>query len=958
MAEAPKLNTSRYTAADAKPTEAEKPVVTEKPAEAPVTLKNRYKGAMPPNFLTIEPGAVMDVPAQNAKALKSTLARGVAGMPGTPMELINFGANIPKHLIDAGGWAAEELYNMATGSEFDFPPASEKLGLEEVRLPGGFDDMKRWLGAPEYTPASDKIGRITQGAIEGGLESIGPGFFGALLKKAAPKIADSKNVLKEIFAPSRTTLPKQTAIDAAAGSGMGAGMQYGVEEDDPAAGLALGALGVLLPTGAASGRRGLSRILGAREPSKFTQNPWGWSLDLIAPPGGIPEAKAHLTETMDALHPGRRYALADELDRAAIVAKKENPEIDFTTGMLSEDPALRYLLSGAETRSGTLIDEAANKATDQLRQKWQQNSPGGDVNAPQDYVMSRVEKTVANMSKKRKKAEADAAAAEERAGAIANELNAENALAEKTALGEDLQAGIVSEANKAKQEAGAALEEIKNSGAKISGTELENWRTQLIKQADMQGQKGTIPDFLNPKVGGLNEELYPTAFDGVTPPTVLKAPVDKDIAQVIGWDQVLREQETAARLAGDSTKAHWTGEARRQLNSLLETQLGSAGYTDAKKAYLDNVVKRFYTPTVDPLLGPKHLDVTTGAKAVQTGPKGAQAAKDVLLAIGDDTAAGKAFVDYTLADFAGYAYNVRSGKLDVAKANSWLKTHAPMIAELRKQGASGTPTASTLANLVVDKIDDAMKNQGSLDEALTLALDKAKRAGERETKWTASLQNKSAARFVLGKDPEVAVKSILSSPNLAEDAKALNRLLAKDAAAQVGMQQAIFDNLTNEMSTITAKLNPKNMRDVPEQINKALTPYQKLEEAGTLPKGFTKRARLALETEYTIRRVDKGNAGGSTLMEGAKMSQADISQFGRGIFGSRSGNLIAGVARDVFGQPGTVLLHKILRDAALDPAKMSELLRAEAKGKTALRAVLIRQAASHGYNAETENGGE
>jgi len=940
MAEAPKLNTSRYTG--------EAPAVQEQTPEEKPVLVNRYAKPTPP---------AKKAEGKGTAPYTTAAIRGIAGAPGMPVELLNFVGNIPKYTVDIGGGIVEKAYNMFADEPADLPLASQSLGLPELKIPGGTADMKQWLGAPDLVPADSAVGRVTQAGIEGGLESVGPAFIASMAKKALPKLMKKPGALSEFFLPTKGGLKAQATMGGAAGAGALAGMQIGEENDSPTLGLLGGVLGAATPIGLVGARRQASSFLGARDPAKLSESPVRWAMDkLIAPPGGEEAAKANMMNTFDKLHPDYRYELADKIDLANSRAKQRVPEVNLTTGMLTDDPALGYLLGGANQRSGSLVQQAANDAREQLRGVVAKQSPGGNSRAAGDSVMGRVEATIANIVNKRKAAEQKAGAAEVAAQDPAITLRAAQAEGEKSALADDLYSGITSELDTARANSGAALEAIKQSGAKISGNELENWRTNLIKAADKQGQKGLVPDFLNPKIGGLNEELYPTAYDGVTPPSTIKAPSDKDIQQVIGWDQVLREQETAARLAGDGTKAHWAGEARRQLNSLLETQLGGTGYTDAKKAYLDNVVKRFYTPTVDPLLGAKHLSGTTGQKVVPSGPKGAQAAKDVLAAVGDDPAAGKAFVDYTLADFAGYAYNVKTGKIDVAKANSWLKNKAPLIAELRTQAANGSPTSSTLANLVVDKLDDVMKNQATLDEALSGALAQAKTAGQRETKWTASLQNKSAARFLLGKDPEAAAKQILASPNLTEDSKAITRLLSKDPAAQVGLQQAIFDNLSNEMSSLTAKVDPKNIKGVSQQIQKALAPYQKLEDAGTLPKGFTKRARTAMATEYSIRRVDKSTPGGSTLIEGSKMAQNDVSQFGRGIFGSRSGNLIAGTARDMFGQPGTDLLHRILRDAALDPKKMTELLRAEDKGTVGLRVLLAREAAVHGYEKEEENG--
>lgn len=954
MAEAPKLDTSRYTDPD-KPIELTTPTIEVTPETPAVKLENRYT----------KPGAwqseqaIPGIGVNLGSPWGTATARGIAGIPGIPMDIANFALNIPKMVLDAGGGITNKVYNIFADEPYTAPQTvSDSIGMPGLEVPGGSEDFKNWLGAPPLDPASTQAGRIAQGGIELGLSSVGPGMLGAALKKGIPKFFENPNFAREIFAPTQAPLAKQVGMDSAAGFGAGAGLQYGVEEEDPNAGFIAAGLGALTPVGFAATRRGLSSVFGARDPMAFSEGPGQWALDLIAPPGGVPEASARLAETFDELHPNYRLQLADEIEAANARASQRMPGTQFTTGMLSDNPALDYLLSGAKQRSGSLLRSAAETAQEDLRQAWGANSPHGDVTAPGANILDRVEATVANLAAKRKAAEAAALGAEDAAKQPAIGLNASTADAEKAALAEDLHTGITSELKKAQDTAGVAIEEIKNSGAAIPGMELEKWRTAIVNQADRQGQKGTLPAFLNPKEGGLNEELYPLGLNGVAPaPGALPGvpPKSKDIAQVIGWDQILREQETAARLAGKSSEAHWAAQARKELNTMLEQQLGSQGYTQAKKAYFDDVVTRFYTPTVDPILSPKALPAASGAKLVPTGAKGMQAARDVLNAVGDDPAAGKAFIDYTLADFAGYAYNVRTGKLDVAKANSWLKTHAPLISELRKQSATATPTASTLSSTVVDKLDTVMKDQGALDEALTFALDKAKRAGARETSWTASLQNKSAARFVLGKDPEVAAKQILSSPNLVKDAEAISRLVAKDPSAKVGLQQAIFDNLSTEMSSLTAKVDPKNLKSVTAQIQKQLLPYQKLEKAGVLPDGFTKRARLALATEYTIRRGDRGSAGGSQLIGGAQMAQNDVSQFGRGLFGSRSGNIIAGAARDLFGTPEADLIHRILRDAALDPIKMVQLLRAEKQGKVNLKAVLLRQAAAHGYK-EPESG--
>jgi len=949
MAEAPKLNTDRYTGEEAPPLEIE--IIGNKDSTETPALKNRY----------VEPGSWQAGTAEGTgiegEPWKSAIKRGFAGIPGMPMEMINFALGVPKMTVDLGGAITEKAYNLFADEPADLPTSSSLLNMRALELPGGFADMKDWLGAPPLDPAPSALGRVGQAAIEGGLESLGPGLAGNLAKRGLPELFKNPSFLQELLLPSKSTLGKQLTMDAGAGAGAMGGIQYGIEEDSPTTSVLAGIAGALSPTAAAASRRGLSSVFGARDAAKFTESPGGWFLDRLAPPGGEAEAKARMMRAFDELHPAYRDQLATSIDTGTASAQRLAPNIDFTTGMVTEDPALNYLLSGARQRSGTLLDQAANDATDKLRQNWATNSPQGNVELPGDSVLARVEATVANMAKQRKAAEARALAAETNASAPAINISAETAAAEKAALAEDLHGGITSELAKARQIAGADIEAIKQSGAAINGQALEDWRQAIVSEADKQGQKGFLPDFLNPKEGGLNEELYPTSItgsvaprgNGVSPGLLGTKPLDKDVAQVIGWDQVLRDQETTARLAGDSSKAHWAGTARKQLNDLLEQQLGSTGYTQAKKTYLDDVVKRFYTPTIDPMLSAKHLPANTGAKVVPTGPKGIQAARDVLAAVGDDPAAGKAFTDYTIADFASATFNTKTGRLDVAKANSWLKTHAPMIAELRTQATNGSPTASTLADIVVSKLDNVMQDQRALDEALAIALEREKAVGAREKVWTQSLQNKSAARFLLGKDPEAAVKQILHSPNLSTDAKAISKLLSKDPAAQAGLHQAIFDNLSNEMSALTAQVNSKNVTPVSKQISNALIPYQKLETAGALPKGFTNRAKIALTTEYIIRRGDRGAGGGGQFIQGSQMAQNDVSQFGRSLFGSRAGNGIAAVARDVFGTPEADLIHKILRDAALDPRKMTELLRAQDVGRVNLKAVLLRQAVAHGY---------
>lgn len=955
MAEAPKLDTSRYTGPKAQ-INIEVPEITVTPDGAePAQLENRYSKPGSWQSENAIPGTGITL----GSPWKTAAERGIKGLPGMPMDIVNFIGNIPKMSMDVGGGLVNKAYNIFADEPYNAPQtASESIGMPEVNLPGGHEDFQRWLGAPKLDPAATPTGRIGQAALETGLESIGPGMLGSALKKGIPRLVENPNFFRELIAPSKAPVGKQIVLDSSAGAGVGAGLQYGEENDDPAAGVVAAGLGALTPVGIAGGRRGLAKVFGAREPVKFSEHPAQWLMDLIAPPGGSAEAKARLAETFDKLHPNARLQLANEIAAANARATERLPGGNVTTGMLTDNPAIDYLLSGAKQRSNSMLRQSAVNARDDLRQVWDNSNPNGNPNDATANIWKRVEATVANIANKRKAAEAAAATAEDATKVPASQIGAATADAEKAALAEDLHAGISSELANARETAGAAIEDVKNSGFTIPGKELEDWRTAIVNQADKQGQKSFLPAFLNPKNGGLNEELYPTSLNGVADaPGALPnvPPKSKDIAQVIGWDQVLRDQETSARLAGNSAEAHWAAQARQELNTRLEKMLGSDQYTAAKKAYLEDVVKRFYTPTVDPVLSAKHIPATTGAKLIPTGPKGAQAARDVLAAVGDDPAAGKAFVDYTLADFAGYAYNTRSGKLDVAKANSWLKTHAPLIAELRNQSANASPTASTLASTVVDKIDDVMHNQTALDEALNLALDKAKKAGARETTWTASLQNKSAARFVLGKDPEAAAKQIVNSPNLTEDAKALSLLVGKDPAAKVGLQQAIYDHLTNEMSGLTAKVDASNIKGITAQIQQQLLPYQKLEKAGVLPKGFTKRARLALATEYSINRVNRSVSGGNNLVGGAQMAQNDVSQFGRGLFGSRSGNLIAGTARDLFGQPGSDLLHKILRDAALNPAKMVELLRAEKIGKVNLKSVLLRQAAEHGYK-DNEDG--
>lgn len=930
---------------DVPPVEVTAPRITEEEFlkdYAPVDAKGKS---------VLEPKAKVDLTNFKYGPITGAAIRGAAGAPGMFSDIANFLTDIPGLALKGAGATSKWWNNTDQSVLSDY--GNQYLENFGNKIPLGSDWWKDVFNAPkegiDYGVEEAGFPRVFQKGVEMGAGSFGPGLLGLGAKAAGI------TKLPQFIAPTAGPAGKQLALDTTSGTFAGAGQQQGEEWGGEEWGGPMGAAGgigggALIPLLAGTRRVGAG-VMGVREPSKFTEHPGGWLLDLLFPPGGENEAKARLNENLAAIHPNAREQLLAELTHANARARARFPNIDFTPGMLTDNPAMDILTAAANKQSGTLVRDAANTARGELRGEWQGTSPGGDVTLPKALVSQRVDDVVAKLAQQRQAAEANRIVAETATGQPAQALGA--AGADASAAAENLHANVVGAAKQAQKAAGADIEAATQLGAKVLGNALETWRKGLIKEADDQGQKSLVPDFLNAKEGGLNEELYPTTATGVqAAPGKVSGPSSKVIAKdislskVIGWDQLLREEATQARAAGKPRAAYWADQARAKLNSLIEGSIGSDQYTLAKKRYFDEVVQRFYTPTVDPLLAPDAIAGTTKALG-RTKDTGRQAVRDMLLAVGDDPQAGKAFVDATLADFASVAYNPQTRKLDANKAQSWIKAHAPAIAELRYQGTNGNQVAQQLSTAVTSTLDNAMSNQSALDAALQTALAREKAAGSRETQWAQSLQNKSAARFFLGRDPEATVTSLLNSKNLSEDAASVGRLLAKDADAQKGFQQAVYDHMYETASGITAKLDPKDMRSITAQITDMLAPYQKLEDAGALAKGTVKRARQLIAAEYTINRGERGASAPS--IAGVSDSEKDISQISRGLAGSRIGNLVTATVRDLFKISESELVHKVLREAALDPAKMTELLTARSVGKVNLKQVFLRQAAEAGY---------
>lgn len=960
---------------------------------------------------------------QGKRPFSRSAVRGLAGAPGAPIDLLNFGMNLPKMGINLADLGVQKVHNWFSDDKWNLPPLTDRLPFEvaDVELPGGSADMKNWLGAPPEVPAESAPGRVAQAGIEGALSSIGPGMVGGIGKKLLPNLFSKENVLREILAPSKGPLPNQIALDTTMGGTSGSGMQTGTETDSPYFGGLLALSAGLAPAGVVGARR-LARehLFGVTDPQEISRR---------------------LTENIGHYLPGDyRFNLANEIENAQV---PNIPNLNLRPYQMVHDPFLGAIDTVAQRIDPVSMTNQENAAREAIRAHGEAGDPGGDPNLPKLLIDQRVNNltnataareatvgTKADLAREQARADqavedwridvthrADMDAAEkariqqeqtaiaqyelEKANAAnyADSVGAPDAATTRNRASQDIHESVVNQGEAAKSKYGGALGAYAEANdVKVPGEELLKLRARLQKQYLEEGTGG-MPTFLksrknnpmeSPTGDMLDDYLYtsPQRVDDAAAAGAVDKPQPVSVKQMIGWDKRLRQEESEAFLSGDTLRMQRTKQLRKEVNDIIDGAMGDTQYQALKEDYLNHVVKRFYTPTIDDFFTPKGLTPEeAGARAINAGRKQAQAAADTLKAIGNDPAGVKALVDFAASDMVAYAFkpfkdDPKRGVLDAGKLQRWINPeHGGMIAHLKATGAQG----DAVAKQITDHLDDIQHNQTLLEATVAKAKENAdadvaqiqeqfggfkfqrdaQRAAEhrdaahetaqvnaeqrsreqsarRFTQWGQDMVNRSAARFALGNDPEYMARGLLGSTDIVRDAESMKRLLRNDPDATKGMQQAIYDQFMTDAKVRLEKGGGKTQTE----INEMLKPYQALEQKGLLPNGSTGRFRTMLTAEWHL---NTPRAPGAQVDQDLTNRLMAISGASRGVGGSRFGNALTAAVRAIYGPRETQMIHKVLRDAALDPARMTELLRAEAKGQTELKSAVVRMLGTMGY---------
>lgn len=586
-----------------------------------------------------------------------------------------------------------------------------------------------------------------------------------------------------------------------------------------------------------------------------------------------------------------------------------------------------------------------------------------------------------------------------RAARYADSVGGPDADTTKNAASQGIHESVTRQGEEAKALHGSALGTFaENNNVMVPGEELIKLRAKMQKEILAEGTGG-LPNFLknrknNPMASAEGDMLDDYLY--VTPAGVDKAaaagakPNAISVKQMIGWDQRLRAEASEAYQAGDMPRYQRIKQLRQGVNDLIDTASQDTRYQDLKGNYNQFVAKRFYTPTIESFFTPKGvLPEEAGAKALNASRRGAQNAQDTLKAIGDDPAGVKSLVDYSTADMVGYAYNPKTGQLDGAKVKRWMDHRAPMIDHLRAAGGNGDAVATqitsaldgvqhdqTLMEAAIQKakensdidIEQSKAQAGwnkwgrgqqaraeHRDVAQTEADIKAEQgtreqAAGRFTQWGKDMVNRSAARFALGNDPEHMARGLMNSPDLARDAESMKRLLRNDPDATRGMQQAIYDQFMGD-ARVRLDSNAPAMTGNTAQAEQMLNKYRTLESKGLLPPGTVNRFRTMLGAEVAL---STPTARAARPDQDLMMRLMVISGASRGVGGSQFGNLLTAAVRGIYGRQETEMIHKVLREAALNPVAMQELLRAQSKGQVELGKVVARQLMTLGYKPITE----
>ncbi|HUY04992.1 MAG TPA: hypothetical protein VMV33_17070 [Rhodocyclaceae bacterium] len=271
--------------------------------------------------------------------------------------------------------------------------------------------------------------------------------------------------------------------------------------------------------------------------------------------------------------------------------------------------------------------------------------------------------------------------------------------------------------------------------------------------------------------------------------------------------------------------------------------------------------------------GFRMADSAVPATLFRAGKRGAEAAKDLIKAVGSPEAAQKMLGDYPAFSFRQAAE--RNGIIDPARGEAWLRRH----------------------KAVLDQFPELRSEFRSVISA-TRAVDEAAARG---TAMVKEMQDSAARHFLTrggdAVDPKAAIGRLMASPTAVKDARALMAAASKNRAAVDGIKRNLVDYIMARTRS-TAEAGTTGEKEIAGAI------FQRM---------------AADPRQMGVIRTVLGDKHGDMIVAMAK----DIERFSRAISATR-----------IPGSPGTAADMHLLQEAGQgSPSVVGQVLIGDAAGR-------------------------
>lgn len=752
-------------------------------ASPPGVDPNYTRPEPPPGYATRNPQATVPAattpnadPARQIQIGAQGVGRGLAGIAGLPVDLMEMGLNAPAALVDA-----------LAGT--DLPRFENSVGSSESIANTARDATEALLGdvlieQSEMTPdervryAINRFG--TEGVVGGGALSAGRNVLPAAL--TAPYAAPGSE--------ARVLLG-----DTAAGAGSGAAMQSYAEYVPPEIQEALGPVGQIIAglVGGVGGAGLTNATEAVARSSVRNADPRRTMPDVVVPRDPTTQQPIARRDFSNAAHLMRRSFPSDaEFDQAKKNIEDYLAELSTdgevgpgphpTTALIADDPTMLAAERRARTQDSAPFIQADRAVMNDVSDRMRSVRPeDGDPTAPIGL--------------------AEALADERLNAADSGVIRARNALRKNDEMEKDLASSVsIESADQASRDLDRVLveqtyvpERTRKNALYEEAAEDPQAMVRLDRTAEAASDLSSRQQRLAPPLRDSESLRIADGFaqggeDGAT---------TKHLRNVLADRSALGRIEKESRFQGAFNKADTVRRLRASINADIE---GSLGASPKLRAADENYRERFAPYFRDGTVSPRFFESidrdpsrqasvpeATASKFLTAGPTSRAAAADLagILEIAPNAEEGlAAATDYLIADAVGKGI-IRKGKISDTALAGYMARREGIYREL--------PETGDRFNRLLSDVRARSTQTNELGERL--------KSAEEHAKLTERQINKGALSLLIDHSPDKAVAAVFANQDPPARMRELVGEFSGNEIAADGWKAAVADHLSRKASS-------------------------------------------------------------------------------------------------------------------------------------------------------------